>query len=256
MPWLLILILLVLAAGLALLRLGTRWGSTPEERARSLPGDEYFTGTSPSPLRMTRAITIAAPPSEVWPWIAQLGRGAGWYSIDLLDNGGRTSARHIVSWIPEPRLGDATTIGYLRHLDPERALAWWVDGVRFAGASARLVTAFTVQAQGQGSRLISRMSADAAGPAAPFALGIFRILDSIMACRQLVGIRGRVESQPSVQSNFAGGESGARDQYQAYEILYAEGDRAGIKGEEDGARWRQRAVEDGVITSAGKPAKH
>lgn len=42
------------------------------------------------------AITIDATPEQVWPWLVQLGwQRGGWYSWDLLDNGGRTSAREV-----------------------------------------------------------------------------------------------------------------------------------------------------------------
>jgi hypothetical protein len=45
---------------------------------------------------MTHTIDIAAPPEAIWPWLTQMGcRRAGFYSIDLLDNGGRRSAREI-----------------------------------------------------------------------------------------------------------------------------------------------------------------
>jgi uncharacterized protein YndB with AHSA1/START domain len=44
----------------------------------------------------THAITIDAPPEQVWPWIAQMGAGrAGWYSWDVIDNGGRPSASRV-----------------------------------------------------------------------------------------------------------------------------------------------------------------
>ncbi len=42
-------------------------------------------------------------------------------------------------------------------------------------------------------------------------------------------------------------ETGDRDQYQLYEILYATGDRAGVAGREDGAKWRHAAILDGVL---------
>jgi proline iminopeptidase len=42
------------------------------------------------------AVTIEAPPEQVWPWLAQMGYDrAGWYSWDRLDNGGRPSADRI-----------------------------------------------------------------------------------------------------------------------------------------------------------------
>lgn len=249
MIWILVLAVLGIVTGLALLGLGARWGSTPEERTREMPGDEFFQTGRRGRVVMTRAISIAAAPQSVWPWIAQLGRGAGWYSIDRLDNAGRCSARHIVSWIPDPRLGDATAIGYLRHMDPGRSLAWWVDGVPFAGSRARLVTCFNLRPEGQGTRLVSRMSADATGLSAGLALWLFRIIDSIMATRQLIGIRHRVEYSEANPESPRDPETGLRDQYQAYEVLYANGERAGVEGRDDAAQWRQSAIEDGILSS-------
>jgi hypothetical protein len=61
-----------------------RWGATPGELNRSLPGD----GVVGQPLSgCTRAITINAPPERVWPWIAQIGQGrGGFYSYAWLEN--------------------------------------------------------------------------------------------------------------------------------------------------------------------------
>jgi hypothetical protein len=60
------------------------WGAGAGESAESLPGDRLI----PTPdLSATRAITIAAMPGQVWPWIAQLGQGrGGFYSYDFLEN--------------------------------------------------------------------------------------------------------------------------------------------------------------------------
>ncbi|WP_344657934.1 hypothetical protein [Catenulispora subtropica] len=42
------------------------------------------------------AVTIEAPPEQVWPWLVQMGGDrAGWYSWDRLDNGGRPSATQV-----------------------------------------------------------------------------------------------------------------------------------------------------------------
>ncbi|MDN5796479.1 MAG: SRPBCC family protein [Intrasporangium sp.] len=49
-----------------------------------MPGDEFLPH---APQVATRAITIDAPPNQVWPWIAQLGQGrGGLYSYDWLEN--------------------------------------------------------------------------------------------------------------------------------------------------------------------------
>lgn len=61
-----------------------RWGATATETSRTLPGDDRV----PHPrLTTTRAITIDAPPDQVWPWVIQIGQGrGGFYSYDLLEN--------------------------------------------------------------------------------------------------------------------------------------------------------------------------
>ena len=228
-------------------RWGTRWGSTTEERARRLPGDAWLEDGPPARVAMTRGISIAAPPEVVWPWIAQVGRGAGWYSWERLDNGGRESARHIVSWIPEPRIGDAAPIGYLRHLDPGRALTWWTPSTRFAGSTARAVVDFDLRPDGAGSRLVTRMSADATGPTGGLSMLVFRFIDSIMAIRQLRGIRERVERYGNRGFDPEDPETGARDQYQLYEVIYASGKSAGIAGSEAASRWRRYVLEEGIL---------
>lgn len=228
----------VFLAAVLLVRWAMNWGSTDEERALALPGDAYFeAGRHP----LTRAVSIAATPEVVWPWLAQMGRGAGFYSFDRLDNGGRRSARHLVDWIPEPQLGDATAIGYLRRIEPGRALTWWLRGLRFAGAECCLTVDIKVAPEGDGSRLLIRMSGAAKGIMGPVALLVFRVLDCIMAVRQLVVLRSCIERHRDTRGG------GARDEFQLYEIIYASGESAGTPGKEHAARWRALAQEDGVL---------
>lgn len=70
------------------------WGATPEEAARTFPYDELV----PNPTwSSTRALTIAATPEQIWPWLVQMGWGrAGWYGYDLVDNGAKPSAWEIL----------------------------------------------------------------------------------------------------------------------------------------------------------------
>ena len=240
-----LLFIILLCIGFFLfLRWGTQWGSTHKERVMNMSGDAYLKERASSHTVMTRAVTIHANPKEVWPWLAQLGRGAGWYSIDWLDNGRKSSAQHILSWIPKPKLGDASAIGYLRHIEEGRELVWWASGVNFAGATSRLVTDILLIPDAKGSRLIIRMSADAVGFTAPIAMLLFKFIDSIMARRQLLGIKERVENNETYLDNP---ETGLRTQYQHYETIYASGEKAGIQGKEQVAIWRQTAIEDGVL---------
>jgi hypothetical protein len=79
----------------------------------------------------TMAVTIEAPPREVWPWLVQMGHGrAGWYSWDRLDNVGVPSADRIHPEWQDVSVGDrllSTSDGKhwfeVAALDPERFLA-------------------------------------------------------------------------------------------------------------------------------------
>lgn len=59
------------------------WGATTLEVLQPMPGD----GLIPSPYSLsTRAISIQAAASEIWPWLIQIGyQRAGWYSYDALE---------------------------------------------------------------------------------------------------------------------------------------------------------------------------
>jgi hypothetical protein len=60
------------------------WGATASELQQVYPGDQL----APNVLSIaTRAITINAPPAEVWAWIVQIGEDrAGFYSYTRLEN--------------------------------------------------------------------------------------------------------------------------------------------------------------------------
>jgi hypothetical protein len=108
-----------------------RWGASEEEQRRPMPGDgERFR----SSFTATRAITVAAPPEDVWPWLVQIGFGrAGWYSYDWLDNLGRPSADRVVpelqglrvgDWVPMSAKVDERTAFRVAALEPNRMLLW------------------------------------------------------------------------------------------------------------------------------------
>ncbi len=105
----------------------SHWGMTAEEARRQLPGDEYV----PHPRsEINAAITIDAPPADVWPWFVQLGcRRGGWYAYDLLDNGGQPSADRVIPEFQHLKVGDMVaavpngSFGFpVAILEPERVL--------------------------------------------------------------------------------------------------------------------------------------
>jgi hypothetical protein len=109
------------------------WGATAEEVSRSLPGDDLVARPT---FNATRAITIAAPPERIWPWLVQTGlTRAGWYSYDLLDNLGRQSARRIIPELQHLAVGDIVPMSPdgkhgmpVHSIDAPRSMIWGTPG--------------------------------------------------------------------------------------------------------------------------------
>lgn len=120
------------AAELALIHLGQTYGSTPLERTMPLPGDDVI--ATPK-VQTDNATTIDAAPSQVWPWLVQMGWGrAGWYTARWVDqlffpaNG--PSADQIIPELQDIEVGTFIPDGppetetglYVIELIPQRAL--------------------------------------------------------------------------------------------------------------------------------------
>ncbi len=61
-----------------------RWGATQQEFDRTLPGDELI---KTKEYKNTLAVTVHASPSQIWPWVVQMGvHKAGFYSYTWLEN--------------------------------------------------------------------------------------------------------------------------------------------------------------------------
>ncbi len=94
-----------------------RWGATAGEASELLPGDDR----TPRPrVQSTRAVTIDAPPEQVWPWLLQMGIGrAGFYTHDWVERliararyvEGKRSATRIHPEIPPLRVGGTVPMG-------------------------------------------------------------------------------------------------------------------------------------------------
>jgi hypothetical protein len=107
-----------------------RWGSSDEEVARAMPGDDLVQRPN---FNATRAITVRAQPEHIWPWVAQIGiRQGGWYSYDWIDNLGVPSASIILPEYQNPQPGNLVPMSpggnmglYIKALNPPFWMLWW-----------------------------------------------------------------------------------------------------------------------------------
>jgi len=131
------------------------WGATEAEATARLPGDELLEDADGI---ATRAITIDAPASAVWPWLAQMGpspRG-GAYTYDWLENLLRLDMHSVDRVLPEyqhPQVGEGFGFGenqmrYAR-VDPEHVLA-------LRSLDGNWVWSFVLEERDGRTRLISR----------------------------------------------------------------------------------------------------
>ncbi|GIF22563.1 hypothetical protein BJ973_002886 [Actinoplanes tereljensis] len=96
-----------LAAAVQARRRGLTYGATAAEASRELPGDELLPHAA---LITTRAVTITAAPSSVWPWLVQMGGGRGGsYSYDWIV--GTRSADAILPEFQQLAVGDVLPVG-------------------------------------------------------------------------------------------------------------------------------------------------
>jgi hypothetical protein len=131
------------------------WGATAAEAAARLPGDELLEDADGV---ATRAITIEAPRSAVWPWLAQMGpapRG-GAYTYDWIENLlglDMHSADEVLPEFQHPAVSNgfgfgANRMSYAR-VEPRQVLA-------IRSADGNWVWTFVLEEQDGRTRLISR----------------------------------------------------------------------------------------------------
>ncbi len=150
--------------------------------------------------------------------MAQIGRGAGYYSYDILDNGGKPSAGHLLP-VPAPARGDRNeAIGEVVAVEDGREIVWRTEVVRFLGASVTMVLAYAVVPVTDATcRVVTLVLARVRGRMAWAVKQIFAVMDFVMASEQLRGLKRRVEN-PSA-SPHAGPCRGAADHQRDRAVL-------------------------------------
>ena len=185
------------------------WGATEAELAAALPGDDLV---HPPATQATRAVTIAAPPEEVWPWVVQLGadRG-GFYSYDWLENLfglGIHSANTVVAEWQDRSVGDFVAA------NSKRTGGWYVADIRPAEALvlqvADLTTGRPVSRHGRpgweflwifalrptadgGTRLLVRERVAFANAAVEALFSPLGLVSFVMTRRMMLNIKARAE---------------------------------------------------------------
>jgi uncharacterized protein YndB with AHSA1/START domain len=170
------------------------WGATRDEATRPMAGDDICQRPQ---LNATRAVTIAARPGEVWPWLVQWGWDrAGFYSYDLLDNLGRPSAEEILpqfqqlavgDWVPMSGKTTPYTAFRVTRLEPSTMMLWEKGGGTWL---------WLLEPAGTGhTRLITRMRGRYrwTRPAIVTELILMEIGDPFMMRKCLLGIKQRAE---------------------------------------------------------------
>jgi hypothetical protein len=170
-----------------------RWGASGAEVAQAMPGD--LDGA-----RWTRAIAIAAPPEQVWPWLAQWGQGrGGWYSYDWLENlmgFDIHTADRIRPEFQNLAVGDPICMArnsctsYVTLVEPNRWLSW-----RASSDDGTAVWNFTFGLYPDGAGRTRLVVRESFGRSAlpPAALRMIEIPDVVMEQKALDTLKRRAE---------------------------------------------------------------
>ena len=181
-----------------------RWGTRPEEPDPSLPGEDLI----PNPTwGFTHAITIAAAPEQVWPWIAQVGQGrGGFYTFERLENffGCQlTNAEEILPEHQEPAVGDEIRLHptsppmHVAIVEPGRSLVLRGAPTDVGQPATDNIWAFHVRPESNGNcRLIERgktVHGSSLSDRLFFSTLLIEPVGFVMSREMLLGIKERAE---------------------------------------------------------------
>jgi|SRR5581483_38535 len=159
------------------------WGSTAAERAEAFPCDRLM---AHPPMRLYRAVAVAAPPDLVFRWLCQLR--AAPYSYDLIDNRARRSPQTLTPGLERLEPGQRfMRIFRLVEFEPGRSLTVRSTGTVFG----EVLVSYRVAEAGPGAcRLVAKLLvAPPAGPLGSLpARGLLAAGDLVMMRRQLLNI--------------------------------------------------------------------
>lgn len=165
-------------------RVVRNWGSTRAERAEGFPCDHLL---ERAPMRLYRAVDVAAPPAAVFRRLCQLRVAP--YSYDLIDNRGRRSPEALTPGLDSLECGQRFMLIFrLAEFEPGRSITLRSHGTVFGD----VVVTYRVDdaVRGARSRLVAKLLV--APPAGPLGSRPARSLlaagDLVMMRRQLLNL--------------------------------------------------------------------
>jgi hypothetical protein len=185
------------------------WGATAVEVGRAMPGDDLLPA---APVVSTRAVTVRARPSTVWPWLVRLGPGRGGaYTYDWIESlvgldrhpgldrqdDFTLGAGEPVPGYREPKPGDLLPLGRrgpaleVAEVEPEQFLV-------LRSQDGQWVWSFCLHPRGRSTRLVSRNRIEQRGtsPASRLAsLYVVEPVGLVMERKMLLGVKRGAEEQ-------------------------------------------------------------
>ena len=176
------------------------WGASDDEIKAWLPGDELVASHT---ARTTRALTIDAPISAVWPWLAQIGEDrGGFYSYSVLERAVGAHIQNANTVHPEwqdVHVGDTVWLARRYGDAAKQVVAAVAPGAHLVlmspgdfervqqGMKASGAWGFYLRRKDGWTRLIARGSGGAVGHVA------FDVPHFVMEQKMMRGIRDRAE---------------------------------------------------------------
>ncbi len=161
---------------------GANWGASADERALAMDCDRLMPDV---PVRLHRAVSIAAPAPLVFRWLGQLKLAP--YSYDLIDNFGRTSPRELIAGAEQLQAGQRFMSIF--------SLTSFADGEHITLRARRTAVTYALLPHERVTRLVARVLFDPPGGRIGAALvgQALALGDLVMMRKQLLTLKALSE---------------------------------------------------------------
>jgi hypothetical protein len=158
-------------------------------------GDDLITGPA---LTLTRASNIDAALNDVWPWVAQMMRGAGVYGWNILETPEHRSADYLLSGLGAPEIGDHVgDVLEIARVHAPREIVWRASGgVDLLGLHLTALTLdYLLRSTANGRcRIVVRMRGSGRQLTSQVCSYLFEVLDFVLPASQLATLKDYIET--------------------------------------------------------------